>query len=162
MITASLLSYLLCVTQELTFYSVLTALNFTSLAANGPLPTDHIPEKQVTQLFHPLAIISHFCQSYVVSQIVPFASRLVGQVLSCPASGSATHIRFILDDAVLPMTGIKGCKEEKNGLCDISIFISAMQERIGEVDFAFDCYANYSVPDPDTITDGRYPVSLRH
>lgn len=26
---------------------VLTALNFTSLAANGPLPTDHIPENQV-------------------------------------------------------------------------------------------------------------------
>lgn len=34
----------------LTFtFLVITALNFTSLAANGPLPTDHIPKDQVSQ-----------------------------------------------------------------------------------------------------------------
>ena len=96
-----------------------------------------------------------------MSQIAPFASRLVGQVLSCPASGKVSHIRFILNDAVLPMTGIKGCKEDKNGLCDLPTFISSMQERIGEVDFAFDCFANYTFPNPDNIIDGRFPASLR-
>jgi len=126
--------------------SILTALNFTSLTANGSLPTDHIPPNQ----------------SYIVSQIAPFATRLVGQVLSCPASGNATHIRFVLNDAILPMTGIKGCKEDKNGLCDLSTFISSMHERIEEVDFAFDCNANYTFPNPDNITDGRYPPSLRN
>jgi hypothetical protein len=29
---------------------VATALNFTSLAANGPLPTDHIPPNRVRSL----------------------------------------------------------------------------------------------------------------
>lgn len=58
------------------------------------------------------------------------------------------------------MTGIKGCKADKNGLCDLSTFINAMQERIGEVDFAYDCYGNYTVPNPNTIVDGRYPAKV--
>jgi hypothetical protein len=32
--------------------SVLTTLNFTSLAANGPLPTDHIPPNRVSEGKH--------------------------------------------------------------------------------------------------------------
>lgn len=141
---------------------VLTALNFTSLAANGPLPTDHIPKNQVRTL-PPFVCLRCLVplQSYVSSQIIPFASRLVGQVVSCPASGSATHIRFVLNDAVLPLTGIKNCKEDKDGLCDLSTFITSIHERIGEIDFAFDCKANYTVPNPDTIIDGRYPKYLR-
>ena len=79
----------------------------------------------------------------MVSQIVPSASRLVGQILSCLASGNASHIQFVLNDAVLPMTGIKGCKDNKNGLYDL---VSSIQERIGEVDFTFDCFANYTFP----------------
>ena len=46
------------------------------------------------------------------------------------------------------MTGIKGCKEDKNGLYDL---VSSIQERIGEVDFTFDCFANYTFPNPDNI-----------
>ena len=49
------------------------------------------------------------------------------------------------------MTGIKGCKDDKNGLCDL---VSSIQERIGEVDFAFDCFANYTFPNPDNIING--------
>ena len=93
-----------------------------------------------------------------MSQIAPFATRLVAQVLS---SGQTLYIRFILNDGVLPLTGVKGCKEDENGLCDLPTFISGMQERIGEVDFAFDCFGNYTFPDPDDIIDGRYPASLR-
>lgn len=38
---------------------VLVAMKFTSLAANGPLPTDHIPANQV--IFSVVAIIA--CQA---------------------------------------------------------------------------------------------------
>ncbi|PPQ67076.1 hypothetical protein CVT25_005677 [Psilocybe cyanescens] len=115
--------------------AIFVAMNFTSLSANGPLPTDHIPKDQ----------------TYFVNEIAPFGSNLVGQVLSCPASTSPTHIRWILNDAVLPLTGIKGCKANKDGLCDLDTFIAGMKTRIAEVDFAFDCFANYTIPIPDNI-----------
>jgi len=134
-------------THDVVIANIVTAMNFTSLAKNGPLPTDHIPKGQ----------------TYVASQISSFASRLVGQVLSCSASSSKpTHIRWILNDAVLPMTGIQGCKEDKNGLCEFDAFISGMKTRIGETDYAFDCLANYTLPNPDLIIDGRFPVNLRN
>jgi hypothetical protein len=82
---------------------------------------------------------------------------LVAQVLSCPASATPTHIRFILNDGVIPLTGIKGCTQNANGLCPLPIFISAMKLRIQEVDFNFDCFANYTIPDPDNITNGQFP-----
>ncbi|KAH7928511.1 phosphoglycerate mutase-like protein [Leucogyrophana mollusca] len=133
-------------THDTVISNIVTALNFTSLAATGPLPTDHIPPNR----------------SYIVSQIAPFASNLIAQVLSCPAAGEPTHIRFILNDAVMPLTGIKGCTEDQNGLCPLPSFISGMQERIGQIDFDFDCFANYTMPDPDDITDGRYPAWMRN
>ncbi|KAJ8591500.1 phosphoglycerate mutase-like protein [Rhizopogon salebrosus TDB-379] len=121
--------------------SIVTALNFTSLAANGPLPTDHIPPNR----------------SYIASQIAPFASQLIAQVLSCPASEKPTHIRFILNDGVMPLQGLHGCMEDQNGLCELPSFISGIHERIGQIDFAHDCFANYTMPSPDNIIDGRYP-----
>ena len=60
------------------------------------------------------------------------------------------------------MTGIKGCKEDEKGLCDLPTFISSMQECIREVDFAFDCFANYTFPNLDNIVDGRLPASLQN
>ncbi|KAF4623104.1 hypothetical protein D9613_002089 [Agrocybe pediades] len=125
--------------------AILVSMNFTSLAANGPLPTGHIPKKQ----------------TYFVNQIAPFATNLVGQVLSCPASEKSTHIRWILNDGVLPMTGIKGCKPNQDGLCDLDAFIAGMKTRIEEVDFAFDCFGNYTIPEPDNIIDGQFPKNLR-
>lgn len=128
-------------THDTVISSIVTALNFSSLAATGPLPTDHIPRHR----------------SYIASQIAPFSSQLVAQVLSCPASDEPTHIRFLLNDGVVPLTGIHGCTEDSNGLCALPSFISGMHERIGEINFAHDCFANYTMPDPDNIIDGRYP-----
>ncbi|KAI5121934.1 hypothetical protein M0805_000263 [Coniferiporia weirii] len=138
-------------THDAVISAIIVALNFTTLAANGPLPTDHIPENQ----------------TYFVSQIAPFASMLVGQVISCPSKSiddittSSSFFRWLLNDAVVPLTGVAGCPDDKDGLCPLETFIPAMQTRLGEVDFAFDCLANYTVPDPDLIVDGRPPVGIR-
>ncbi|KAI0001359.1 phosphoglycerate mutase-like protein [Russula compacta] len=126
--------------------AVAVALNLTSLASSGPLPTDHIQKNR----------------QWIVTHISPFATNLVAQLLSCPASSSPTHIRWILNDAVVPLTGVKGCAADKNGLCDLQTYIKGTKERIAEVDYQFDCFANYSIPVPDTIVDGRYPPSLRN
>ncbi|TFK51915.1 phosphoglycerate mutase-like protein [Heliocybe sulcata] len=133
-------------THDTIISAIVATMNFTSLASGGPLPVDHIPANR----------------SWITSQISPFASNLVGQVLSCPASDVSTHIRWILNDAVMPLTGLNGCPEDKNGLCPLSTFIPAMKDRMAEIDYDFDCYANYTVPTPDTIIDGRYPPALRN
>ncbi|OCH96218.1 phosphoglycerate mutase-like protein [Obba rivulosa] len=135
-------------THDTVISTVVTALNFTSLAANGPLPTDHIPKDQ----------------TYFVNQIAPFASNLVAQVMSCPASAvtnskstsKESYIRFLLNDGVVPLTGIAHCEEaNKFGLCPTANFIQGMQQRIAEVDYNFDCFANYTLAMPDTLTNGR-------
>ncbi|KAI5121930.1 hypothetical protein M0805_000259 [Coniferiporia weirii] len=144
-------------THDTIIAAITVALNFTSFAANGPLPTDHIPKDQ----------------TYFANKIAPFASRLVGQVLSCPArsastrtsnttsSTSTSYFRWLLNDAVVPLTGMTACPEDKDGLCPFDTYISALQTRLGEVDFEFDCFGNYTVPNPDLITDGRPPASVR-
>ncbi|KAJ7642412.1 acid phosphatase [Mycena polygramma] len=138
-------------THDTVISTIVVAMNFTSLAATGPLPATHIPKNR----------------SYIVNQISPFGSNLVGQVLSCPASPASTndtaptHIRWILNDAVVPLTGIAGCGSNEDGLCPFDTFVKGVQQRIAEVDFEFGCFGNFTVPNPDLIVDGQLPAHLR-
>jgi len=133
--------------------TILVAMNFTSFIKDGPLPATHIPEKR----------------SYIVSQIAPFGTRLIGQVLSqtsssnqtsapsspATAAGEATHIRWLLNDAVLPLTGVGACPENDDGLCPIDTYISGLKQLIAETDFQFACFGNFTVPNPNEIVDGQ-------
>ncbi|KAJ6452328.1 histidine phosphatase superfamily [Mycena vitilis] len=138
-------------THDTVISTIVVAMNFTSLAATGPLPATHIPRNR----------------SYIVNQISPFGSNLVGQVLSCPASPlssndtAPTHLRWILNDAVVPLTGIAGCGSNADGLCPFDTFVKGMQQRIAEVDFEFGCFGSFTVPSPDLIVDGQLPAHLR-
>ena len=91
--------------------------------------------------------------------MVPFAANLVGQVVSCPAANGTgdkePYIRFILNDGVVPLTGVSHCEENKDGLCPLGNFVEGLRERIAEVDFHYDCFANYTASFPDNIIDGR-------
>ncbi|KAJ7863958.1 phosphoglycerate mutase-like protein [Mycena olivaceomarginata] len=140
-------------THDTIISAITVAMNFTTLVATGPLPATHIPPNR----------------SYIVNQIAPFAANLVGQVLTCPSSSKSTsitstaptHIRWLLNDAVVPLTGIAGCTNSKDGLCAFDTFVKGMQQRIAEVDFEFGCFGNYTVPIPDLIVDGQLPADLR-
>ena len=97
-------------------------------------------------------------QTYMSSHIAPFGANLVGQVMSCPAregKKSGSFIRFLLNDGVVPLTGVAHCAEDKDGLCAVENFVEGLKERIAEIDFEYDCFANYTVSWPDTIIDGR-------
>lgn len=58
------------------------------------------------------------------------------QVLTC--SGSK-KVRLILNDAPVPLTGIRGCPEDDDGLCPFDAFVDSMQELVDETDFAAVC-----------------------
>ncbi|KAJ7469951.1 acid phosphatase [Mycena galericulata] len=135
-------------THDTVISTIVVAMNFTSLAKTGPLPATHIPPNR----------------SYKVNQISPFGANLVGQVLSCPslasssststpaknttasASGGPTHIRWLLNDATVPLTGITGCGPSEDGLCALDTFVGGMQRRIAEIDFAGGCFGDVVVP----------------
>jgi hypothetical protein len=73
------------------------------------------------------------------------------QVLSCPneeydvelstenGRRSNEYIRVILNDAAVPLTGIRGCPENDQGMCPMATFVSSIQEIIGSIDFAKAC-----------------------
>lgn len=63
------------------------------------------------------------------------------QVLACDGSPDdrPTHIRLILNDGVVPLTGLRGCPDDEDGKCPLDVFVSALKEIISEVDFAQEC-----------------------
>ena len=72
-------------THDTLITAVLVALNFTSLAASGSLPSDRYLADR----------------SWVTTEIAPFAANLIAQVLDCDGSDKPSHIRFVLNEFVL-------------------------------------------------------------
>jgi hypothetical protein len=55
------------------------------------------------------------------------------------SSARDKYIRLILNDAVVPLTGIRGCPEHEEGLCSLEGFVESMKEIVESVDFEKDC-----------------------
>ncbi|GAA5996362.1 hypothetical protein JCM5350_006834 [Sporobolomyces pararoseus] len=122
--------------HEVALADALTALNLTALAKSGA------PSKN-----------SLDSSTYVASQIVPFATALQIQVLECSQKSPSKQIRFILNDAVIPLT-YEGCESDKNGLCSYDTVLQALIRRIDEIDYEYACNGNYTVPEYGQITNG--------
>ncbi|KAJ7850562.1 phytase [Mycena leptocephala] len=141
-------------THKVVVLNVLTALNLSTLATEGSLPADHIPK-------HPM---------FRVSQLPPFATNVqfqrmsyytdtyVDTVLEC-TSVPGPQIHIIVNDGVVPLTGIAGCAAQKDGMCAVDAFVAAQKEIIGATDWAYDCYGNWTIPDGWETTTGEPPRS---
>ncbi|EMD38508.1 hypothetical protein CERSUDRAFT_82782 [Gelatoporia subvermispora B] len=116
-------------THEVVVLHVITALNLTTLASNGPLPADHIPAHR----------------SFKASHLAPFATNIQFQLLSC-TSVPDSQIRVIINDGVVPLTGIRGCPEQKDGMCPVSTFVAAQREIIDKTDWEYVCHGDWEVP----------------
>ncbi|KAK0243834.1 phosphoglycerate mutase-like protein [Armillaria nabsnona] len=117
-------------THEVVVLNIITALNLTTLAATGPLPYDHIPENR----------------SFKVSELAPFATNMQFQLLEC-TSVPGQQIRIVINDGVVPLTGIKGCPDQKDGMCPVETFVAAQKELIDKVDWVYDCFDEWDVPE---------------
>ncbi|KAJ7932197.1 phytase, partial [Mycena leptocephala] len=129
-------------THEVVVLNVLTALNLSTLATEGPLPADHIPKHR----------------TFRVSQLAPFATNVQFQLLEC-ISVPGPQIRIIVRDGVVPLTGIAGCAAQKDGMCAVDAFVAAQKEIIGATDWAYDCYGNWTIPNGWETTTGEPPRS---
>ncbi|KAI0638912.1 phosphoglycerate mutase-like protein [Trametes polyzona] len=116
-------------THEVVVLNVITALNLTNFAVDGPLPADHIPEHR----------------AFKSSHLAPFATNIQFQLLTCD-SHPDPQIRIIINDGVVPLTGIRGCPEDRDGKCPVPAFVDAQREIIGKTDWNWACHGNWSVP----------------
>ncbi|KAG6909601.1 hypothetical protein DXG01_016640 [Tephrocybe rancida] len=123
-------------THETVILNILTALNLTNFAASGPLPYTHIPHKR----------------AFESSKLVPFATNVQFQLLEC-TSVPGPQIRIIINDGVTPLTGIKGCPEQPDGMCPLDTFVRAQQKLLADTNWDYECYGNWTVPEgPAWIT----------
>lgn len=67
-------------------------------------------------------------------------------VLECSALPDP-QIRIVINDGVVPLTGIRGCPEQRDGLCSVERFVAAQKEIIAQTDWIHDCHGNWSVPE---------------
>ncbi|OAV95110.1 hypothetical protein PTTG_03881 [Puccinia triticina 1-1 BBBD Race 1] len=116
-------------THDTVLTAIVVALNLTSLAQSGPLPTDRRLEPR----------------SFTSTHISPFGAQLAAQVLTCPtapgSSSTSKSIRFILNDAVVPLDGLQGCAPNNStGLCDLDNFITGLESRLSEIDYQKTCF----------------------
>ena len=51
----------------------------------------------------------------------------------------ARYIRLILNDAVVPLTGLHGCGEDEDGLCELGAFVGALGELVADTNFGEVC-----------------------
>ncbi|KAG6828354.1 hypothetical protein H0H92_008242 [Tricholoma furcatifolium] len=131
-------------THEVVVLNIITALNLTNFAASGPLPYTHIPENR----------------SFEVSKLAPFATNIQFQLLEC-TSVPGPQIRIIINDGVTPLTGIKGCPEQRDGMCPVDTFVEAQKELLTETDWEYDCYGDWTVPEgPAWNTTNGSPPKL--
>ncbi|KAH7092348.1 histidine phosphatase superfamily [Paraphoma chrysanthemicola] len=128
-------------THEVVVLDTLTAFNLTALF-NGPPLSPSGNRRQ---------------NSFVASKLVPFATHFTAQVLSCPAYQPTKQIRFLVNDAVIPINeSYPGCPADPNGLCSFDNVVSVLQKRSAEIDFNYDCFANYTAS-PGIDYNGRAP-----
>jgi hypothetical protein len=101
--------------------------------------------------------------SFPHSSPCPHRPSLSLAVLECTTL-PGPQIRIIINDGVVPLTGIKGCPENKDGMCPVDVFVGAMREIISEVDWDWDCYGDWEVPEGDgwtTVTGDPPKRSLK-
>ncbi|KAF9453707.1 phytase [Macrolepiota fuliginosa MF-IS2] len=117
-------------THEVVVLNIITALNLTGFAEQGPLPYTHIMKDR----------------AFRSSEIAPFATNIQLQLLEC-TSVPGPQIRIIINDGVAPLTGINGCPEQQDGMCPLETFIEAMRENIKNTDWNWDCHGDWTVPE---------------
>jgi hypothetical protein len=78
------------------------------------------------------------------------------KVLEC-TSTPGEQIRIIVNDGVSPLTGIKGCPNQKDGMCPVDKFVAAQKEILSQIDWKYACYGDWEIPDGWQTTTGEPP-----
>ncbi|KAJ5937800.1 hypothetical protein N7454_004142 [Penicillium verhagenii] len=136
--------------HDSTMIAVMAALNLEYFKYPSPtgLPgdVDHAPE-----------------HTQKISDATPFGARFMTEVWTCPnditfdtldpvlysnpnlesAEDTTKYIRFMLNDAPLPMTGVIGCEGSTNGFCALEKFLTGIPELKRRANYREACFGYY-------------------
>ncbi|WVQ78975.1 hypothetical protein IAT38_001067 [Cryptococcus sp. DSM 104549] len=129
--------------HDVTLLDALVALNLTAVFKTGPLP---LHKRQDDRTFF-------------TSKLTPFATHFVIQAMECSDMTPTKQVRFIVNDAVIPVhDSYPGCEYNKDGLCAFDTVIDVLKKRMDEIDFGHDCYGNFTA-EAGKDYNGRAPRS---
>ncbi|KAI0476263.1 phosphoglycerate mutase-like protein [Xylariaceae sp. FL0804] len=116
-------------THEVVIMDTLMAFNLTALFDGPPLSLTGNEHRN----------------TFKSSHVVPFATHFTVQVLECQAYQPTKQMRFLLNDAVIPVSkSHPGCPDDPHGLCSFDQVVSVLQQRMDEIDYDYACFANYT------------------
>ncbi|KAF3492148.1 uncharacterized protein GIQ15_01665 [Arthroderma uncinatum] len=105
--------------------------------------------------------------TFKASEVIPFGARLVSEIWTCPCERPSferllavlyknpslsqkkctnNYIRFVLNDAPLPLHGLPRCRHSKKGFCPVNQFARALPALKKEAMYQWACFGNYTAP----------------
>ncbi|KGO48221.1 Histidine phosphatase superfamily, clade-2 [Penicillium expansum] len=104
-------------------------------------------------------------RTFNLNQMTPFGARLFSEVWTCPKdvsfkylqvqkyknpdlsskSDTTDYIRFVLNNAPVPLDGLKVCDGSVNGFCKVGKFLSAIPDLNKEAMYQEACYGDYNI-----------------
>jgi hypothetical protein len=129
---------------------VITAMGLTQFAQFLP-PTGPPPDQQL-----------------IVSNICPFAARMVLEKIQCSApinsdrsdpsesaTGSTTYMHMLLNQRTVPLgKSYSACGNRSDGWCEFGAFLESLESASELVNYDFACFGNYSAVPYANITNG--------
>ena len=85
----------------------------------------------------------HSSALYISTSILKHSFIIL--VLQCEALPDP-QIRIVINDGVTSLTSVKGCPEQKDGMCSVSTFIEAQKEMIRTTDWEWGCHGDWQLP----------------
>jgi len=103
-------------------------------------------------------------RTFSLSEMTPFGARFFSEIWTCPrdtsfeeldpilyenpllnsTSHTTDYIRFVLNNAPLPLDGLVGCEKAKNGFCPVEKFLKAVPSMKKKAMYQEACFGNYT------------------
>lgn len=116
-------------------------------------------------------------RNFIMHKVAPFGARLFTEVWTCPAdskldklqdqmyknpdlsssSGTTDYIRFVLNNAPVPVEGLSPCKGSVNGFCGMKEFLDYVPELTKQAMYQQACFGDYNVS--TQVPNGQPPLS---
>lgn len=109
--------------------------------------------------------VSHAPRNFNLNQVTPFGARLFTEIWTCPQdvsfeelqvqkyknpdlsakSNTTEYLRFVLNNAPVPLDGLQVCDGSVNGFCKVDQFLSAIPKLSKEAMYQEACFGDYNI-----------------
>jgi hypothetical protein len=110
--------------------------------------------------------VDHAVQTtFNLNEMVPFGAQFIAEIWTCPAghgsfhnlnavlyenpdlssqNGTTDYIRFVLNNAPVPLDGLVGCEGSRDGFCPVQNFLGGVPTLKQQAMYQYACFGNYT------------------